>query len=119
MTPRTPRFGRTSTVAVAAAVLASAFACVVAAAPAHAATTVAFPSSDGGPRAIALGGHMVVMTVDDLALETNPARLAYAANTVTAQYDRLSPDLDLNRGRIGGAFALGPSAADPYQGSKP
>ncbi len=86
---------------------------------AHGATSAAFPSSDGGPRAIALGGHMVVMTVDDLALETNPARLAYAANTVTVQYDRLSPDLDFNRGRIGAAFALGPSAADPYQGSQP
>ena len=87
--------------------------------PAAAATSAAFPTAEGGPRSIALGGHVVALPVDDLALESNPARLAYGTGTVTAQYDRVSPDLDLYRGRIGAAFALGPSAAEPLQGSKP
>ncbi len=86
---------------------------------AQAATSVAVPPSDGGPRAIALGGHVVTIITDDQALETNPARLAYGANTVTAQYDRIEPELEFFRGRIGAAFALGPSAAEPFQGSKP
>jgi len=87
--------------------------------PAAAATSAGFPTADGGPRAIALGGHVVALPIDDLALESNPARLAYAAGSVTAQYDRISPDLDLHRGRIGAAFALGPDAAEPLQLSKP
>lgn len=86
---------------------------------AAAATSAAFPTGEGGPRAIALGGHVVALPVDDLALESNPARLAYAAGTLTVQYDRISPDLDLYRGRLGAAFALGPSAAEPLQKSKP
>jgi hypothetical protein len=98
---------------VAAAVLA------LVADPAAAATSAAFPTADGGPRSIALGGHVVALPVDDLALESNPARLAYGTGWVTAQYDRIAPDLDLHRGRIGAAFALGPGAAEPLQMSKP
>jgi hypothetical protein len=103
----------------AAAMVVTAVALARAADPAAAATTVAFPTADGGPRAIALGGHIVALPIDDLALESNPARLAYATGSVTAQYDRISPDLDLQRGRIGAAFALGPDAAEPLQLSKP
>jgi len=86
---------------------------------AGAATSAAFPSAGGGPRAIALGGHIVALPVDDLALESNPARLAYATGSATGQYDRISPDLDLQRGRVGAAFALGPGAAEPLQDSRP
>jgi hypothetical protein len=82
-------------------------------------TSNAFPDAGGGPRSIALGGHLVALPVDDHALDTNPARLAYAAGTASAQVDRLDPDLDLWRGRIGAAFSLGPSAAEPLQGSRP
>jgi hypothetical protein len=103
----------------AAAMVVTAVALARAADPAAAATTVAFPTADGGPRAIALGGHIVALPIDDLALESNPARLAYATGSATAQYDRISPDLDLQRGRIGAAFALGPGAAEPLQLSKP
>jgi hypothetical protein len=84
-----------------------------------AATTVAFPDAGGGPRSIALGGHLVALPVDDHALETNPARLVYAGRSVSAQVDRLDPDLDLWRGRVGASFGIGPSAAEPLQTSRP
>lgn len=87
--------------------------------PAAAATTSAFPDAGGGPRAIALGGHLVALPVDDLALESNPGRLVYAAGSVSGQVDRLDPDLDLWRGRIGAAFGIAGSAAEPLQSSQP
>jgi hypothetical protein len=87
--------------------------------PAAAAPTAAFPDAGGGPRSIALGGHLVALPVDDLALESNPARLVYAGRSFSAQVDRLDPDLDLWRGRVGVSFPLGPSAAEPLQGSQP
>lgn len=89
------------------------------AAPAAAAPTVAFPDPGGGTRSIALGSHLVALPLDDLALETNPARLVYAGRSVSAQVDRLDPDLDLWRGRIGMSHPLGPSAAEPLQASQP
>lgn len=87
--------------------------------PAGAATSAAFPDPGGGPRAIALGGHVVALPLDDGALEANPARLAYATGRASAEVDRLDPDLDLWRGRVGVVFGLGPSAADPLQLSQP
>lgn len=92
---------------------------LVLARPASAATSAAFPDAGGGPRAMALGGHVVALPVDDLALESNPARLVYAAGTVSGQVDRLDPDLDLWRGRVGVAFGIGGSAAQPLQASQP
>jgi hypothetical protein len=89
------------------------------AAAAEAATSAAFPDPGGGARSIALGGYLVALPIDDLALESNPARLAYAAGTMSAQVDRLDPDLDLWRGRFGIAFGLGPTAAEPLQSSQP
>ncbi len=86
---------------------------------AHAATSAAFPDPGGGPRAIALGGYIVALPLDDLALESNPARLVYATGSVSAQVDRLDPDLDLWRGRVGLALGIGPSAAEPMQASQP
>lgn len=82
-------------------------------------TSVAFPDHGGGPRAIALGGHLVALPVDDHALETNPARLVYAGRSVSAQVDRLDPDLDLWRGRVGVAMGIGPLAAEPLQATRP
>jgi hypothetical protein len=87
--------------------------------PAAAAPTVAFPDAGGGTRSIALGGHLVALPVDDLALETNPARLVYAGASASAQVDRLDPDLDVWRGRVGLSYPLGPSAAEPLQASRP
>ena len=99
-----------------AAVLAS----LVIVGPAYAApTSVAFPDAGGGPRSIALGGHLVALPMDDHAIETNPARLVYATGSASAQVDRLDPDLDLWRGRVGVALGFGPSAAEPMQLTKP
>ena len=93
---------------------------LAAAGPAHAASTSsAFSDAGGGPRSIALGGHLVALPVDDLALESNPARLVYGTGSASAQVDRLDPDLDLWRGRIGAAIALGGTAAEPLQATQP
>lgn len=88
--------------------------------PVHAAaTSVAFPDAGGGPRSIAMGGHLVALPIDDHAIESNPGRLVYSTGSASAQVDRLDPDLDLWRGRVGVALGHGPSAAEPLQLTKP
>ena len=85
-------------------------------APVHAGTA-AFDRPGGGPRAAALGGHSVVLPVDDTAMGTNPARLVFAVASASAQFDRVDPDVDLWRGRIGVAWPLGRDVSEPYQTS--
>ncbi len=82
-------------------------------------TSAAFPDGGGGPRSIALGGHLVALPMDDHALETNAARLVYGAGSFSAQVDRLDPGLDLWRGRVGVSFGMGPGAAVPLQATQP
>ena len=86
---------------------------------ADAATSVAFPDAGGGPRSIAMGGHLVALPIDDHALDTNPARLVYASGSVSAQVDRLDPVLDVWRGRVGAVLGLGPEAHEPLQLTRP
>jgi hypothetical protein len=86
---------------------------------ARAATTNAFPPPSGGPRAVAMGGHLVALVRDDHALDTNPGRLVYAGRVASAQVDRLDPDLDLWRGRVGVAFGAGDELADAFRPLRP
>jgi len=90
---------------------------VVAHAPVQAAT-VAFERPGGGPRAAALGGHTVVLPDDDAAMGTNPGRLVFAAASASAQFDRVDPEVDLWRGRIGVAWPLGRDVSEPFQTSR-
>jgi hypothetical protein len=100
-----------------AVALVLAFAC--GARPASAATTNAFPAPSGGPRVAALGGHIVALVRDDYALETNPGRLVYAGRVASAQFDRLDPDLELMRGRVGVAMATGAELEDAFRTVRP
>jgi hypothetical protein len=90
----------------------------LAARPAAAATTGAFERPAGGPRSAALGGHSVVLVDDDYAMGANPGRLVFAERTVSAQYDRLDPAVDLWRGRFGVALPIGPEITEPLQTSR-
>jgi hypothetical protein len=85
---------------------------------AAAAPTAAFERPGGGPRSAAMGGHVIVLTDDDYAMGSNPARLAFADSSASAQYDRVDPGLNLWRGRLGVAFPLGRNASEPLQASR-
>ena len=87
-----------------------------AAGPAAAATN-AFERPAGGPRSAALGGHSVVLVDDDYAMGANPGRLVFAERSVSAQYDRIDPAVDLWRGRVGVALPLGSEITEPLQTS--
>ena len=91
---------------------------VLGAGPAAAAATNAFERSGGGPRSGALGGHSVVLVDDDYALGSNPGRLVFAERSVSAQYDRIDPAVDLWRGRVGVALPLGQEITEPLQTSR-
>jgi len=80
-----------------------------------AAPSDAFEREDGGPRGIALGGHSVALVDDDYALTQSPGRLPYAFGSASAQYDRLDPDLDLWRGRVGVIAPIGHEITQPLQ----
>jgi hypothetical protein len=82
------------------------------------ATTNAFIGFSAGPRAAALGGHLVALVLDDDAVNTNPARLAYVERGMSARYDRLQPDVDLWHGRVGFAMPLGALISEPLQTSR-
>lgn len=84
---------------------------------AAAAPTVAFERPGGGPRAAAMGGHVIALTDDDYAMGSNPSRLAFADSSASAQYDRVDPGLNLWRGRLGVACPLGRDASEPLQTS--
>ena len=90
---------------------------LLAADPASAATN-AFERSGGGPRSGALGGHSVVLVDDAYALGSNPGRLVFAERSVSAQYDRIDPAVDLWRGRVGVALPLGQEITEPLQTSR-
>ena len=90
---------------------------VLGAGPAVAATN-AFERSGGGPRSGALGGHSVVLVDDDYAVGSNPGRLVFAERSVSAQYDRIDPAVDLWRGRVGVALPLGQEITEPLQTSR-
>jgi len=100
-----------------AAAVGLAFAGCVLAARADAATN-AFIGFSAGPRSAALGGHLVALVLDDDAVNTNPARLAYVERGMSARYDRLQPDVDLWHGRVGFAMPLGALVSEPRQTSK-
>jgi hypothetical protein len=91
---------------------------LLAARPAAAASTNAFERPAGGPRSAALGGHSVVLLDDDYAMGANPGRLVFAERSVSAQYDRVDPDVDLWRGRLGLALPLGQEITEPLQTSR-
>ena len=97
--------------------LALAVSCALLLAPAlaRAATSVAFDRAGGGARSSALGGHSVVLPDDDHALGASPGRLVFAARSASAQYDRVDPDLELWRGRIGAVMPLGHDLTEPLQ----
>lgn len=82
---------------------------------ARAATSVAFDRLDAGPRGIALGAHTVALIDDDYALGQSPARLAYAGGSASAEYDRIDPDVNLMRGRVGAVKPLGKEITQPLQ----
>jgi len=84
---------------------------------AQAATTAAFDRAGGGARAAALGGHSVVLPDDDHALGSSPGRLVFAERSASAQYDRVDPDLELWRGRLGAVMPLGQDLTEPLQTS--
>ncbi|MEP7027181.1 MAG: hypothetical protein ABI960_01170 [Candidatus Eisenbacteria bacterium] len=103
-------------------VLAAALAGTVAGLPtprsAAAAPTAAFERPGGGPRAAAIGGHSIVLPDDDYALGANPARLAFAGRSASAQYDRIDPAVDLWRGRVGLSLPIGGEITEPLQTSR-
>lgn len=82
------------------------------------ATTVAFDRPGGGARAAALGGHTVVLPDDDKALGSSPGRLVFASRSASAQYDRLDPDVELWRGRVGVLVPMGRDLTEPLQTSQ-
>ncbi len=98
--------------------LLAGFACVFATRTSTAAPTNAFERPGGGPRAAALGGHSIVLPDDDYALGANPARLAFAGRSASAQYDRVDPAVDLWRGRLGVSLPLGREITEPLQTSR-
>jgi hypothetical protein len=83
------------------------------------ATSNAFLPSSGGPRVAAMGGHLIALVSDDHAIDVNPGRLPYAGRVVSAQFDRIDPDLDLWRGRVGVAFGAGDPLADAFRPQRP
>ena len=80
-------------------------------------TTAAFDRPGGGARAAALGGHTVVLPDDDHALGSSPGRLVFADRSASAQYDRIDPDVELWRGRVGVLVPLGRDLTEPLQTS--
>ena len=79
--------------------------------------TAAFERVGGGARAAALGGHTVVLPDDDKALGSSPGRLVFAARSASAQYDRIDPDVELWRGRVGVLVPMGRDLTEPLQTS--
>ena len=98
----------------AALVLASGLALVLAA-RVGAAPTAAFEREDGGPRGVALGAHCVALLDDDYALTQSPGRLAYSFGSASAQYNRIDPDVNLWRGRVGAVRPVGREITQPLQ----
>jgi hypothetical protein len=62
-----------------------------------------------------MGAHCVALVDDDYALTQSPGRLAYAFGSASAQYDRIDPDIDLWRGRVGFVHPLGREITQPLQ----
>ncbi len=94
---------------------AAALAALLLAGAAQAAPTTAFERYDGGPRGIALGAHCVALLDDDYALTQSVGRLAYSAGSASAQYDRIDPEIDLARGRVGVIKPVAREITQPLQ----
>jgi hypothetical protein len=81
------------------------------------ATSAGFERPGGGARSAALGGHSVVLPDDDHALGSSPGRLVFASRSASAQYDRIDPDVELWRGRVGVVLPMGRDLTEPLQTS--